>query len=127
MNHFVYPIFVSLAFVSSCCCANFNSVLLHGLLISNVISLECHLCSLNPPCRNKLIGSDFSFLISFILSPSVTKSSTYISPLTCSTNTWNSCSQLSRLPLRLTASKTPSKHQPGKAIDLKLSLLVASS
>ena len=88
---------LAFAFVPNCCFAKSNSVVLHRSLVSNVVSLECHLCNLTPPpCRNKMIESDFNFLISFILSSPVTKSSTYISSLNFSTSSQNSCLQLSK-------------------------------
>ena len=68
--------FVSFAFVPNCCFAKFNSVVLHRSLVSDILSLEGQLCNLNPPCRNKVMDSDFNFFTSFILSPPVTKSST---------------------------------------------------
>ena len=71
LSQSIPSIFVSLAFVPNRCFAKFNLVVLHWSLVSSTFSLQCHLCNLNPPCRNKVIGSDFNFLTSFILSPSV--------------------------------------------------------
>ena len=79
---FFPSIFVSLAFVPICCFAKFCSVVLHGSLISNIVSLECYLCNLNLPCWNMLMEFDFNFLTLHIISSSVTKSTAYISSLT---------------------------------------------
>ena len=83
-------IFVSLAFV------HINSVLLYELVVSNIVSLKCHLCTLKPTCRNKMMESDFNFLTSFLLSTRVTKSSTYISSLTYSTTSQKPSPQWSK-------------------------------
>ena len=77
LSQSIPSIFIPLAFLPDCCSAKFNSVVLHGLSVSNIFSLECHLCNLNPRCRNKMMEPDFNFVTSFILSPQVTKSSTY--------------------------------------------------
>ena len=66
LSESISSIYVSLAFVPSYCFAKFNSVVLHGSLVSYIVSLECHLCNLKPPYSNKLMESDFNFLTSFI-------------------------------------------------------------
>ena len=67
LSQSIPSIFVSLAFVLNCCFAKFNSLVQHGSLVSNTVSLECYLCHLNNSCRNRVMESDFNFLTSFIL------------------------------------------------------------
>ena len=96
LSQSIPSIFVLLHFVSNYCFVKFNSVVIHASLVSDIVSLECHLCNLNPPCQNNLMESDINFLTSFILSSPVNKSSAYISSLTFSATSLNSCPQLSK-------------------------------
>ena len=96
LSRSIPSIFVSLAFVHNCCFPKFNSTVLHGSLVYNIVSFECHLCNLKPPCKNKLMESDFNFLTWFIFSPPVTKSFIYTSSLTFSITSRTFFPQLSK-------------------------------
>lgn len=124
MNQFVYPkVFLIFLFRQLC------SVLWHRSLISNIISLDCLLCNLNPPSGNKLMESGFNFLISFYtFSPShqtifINITSYFFNNLSTLLLTFVKMNIQSSFEFERWLHK--SKHQPSKTIDF--SFIIISS